>query len=202
MADLSDWRHLLPRQCEHCLIINLPLDDVQGLVTDLSSCDRLWLDEAGQYPSSNRSAEKAAVTRIELPFTDEQFDGVIAQFTWRTGFQLLSEIHRVLRPGGTAFCHVKQAWLMGPLVQRWMNSLHFEYRCFFAMPSVENPWYILPADDHAVSGYFFVNILASRHRKRRLLIKLGRQMAKYVSQGLLLKCISHHVVIGRKSAAK
>ncbi len=197
MADISNWKNLLPEAHGQWLIMNLTPSEGQALLTNSASYQTLWIDRPGTEDHAGGNSSTASNKR--LPFADQMFDGVIARLKRPQAIQLISEIHRVLRPLGTACCLLENISIKERMVQRRMKALHFEFRSFIAMPAVEHPWYILPADDIAVSRYFLLNILSSRHRMRRLAITLVRLMARAGWQRLLLRSISHRVIIGRKA---
>ncbi len=199
MADISNWKNLLPEARGQWLIMNLTSSEGQALLPNSASYQTLWLDRPGTEDHAGRNSPTASNKR--LPFADQMFDGVIARLKRPHAIQLISEIHRVLRPLGTACCLLENISIKEPMVRRRMKALQFEFRSFIAMPAVEHPWYILPADDIAVSRYFLLNILSSRHRRRRLAITLVRLMARAGWQRLLLRSISHRVIIGRKAPA-
>lgn len=199
MADISTWKNLLPEARGQWLILNLTPSEGRALLTNSASCQTLWLDRRGTEDYAGQNSVTPGNER--LPFADQMFDGVIARLKRPHAIQLISEISRVLQPLGTVWCLLENISIKEPMVRRRMEALHFEFRSFIAMPAVEHPWYILPADDIAVSRYFFLNILSSRHRTRRLAIALVRLMARAGGQRLLLGSISHRVIIGRKAPA-
>lgn len=201
MADISNWKYLLPRPQGQFLIINLSPAEYQVLLPDVAACQTLWIDRPETRESrQHRAATPVALADGQLPFADRMFDGVLARLKGPQTINLISEIHRVLRPLGLLFCLIENASIKEAALTRRLNALNVEYRSYIGMPSVNNPWYILPADDPAVSRYFFLNLLTSRHRTRRLAIGLVRRMAQWDRQYLLLRGISHRVVIGRKGA--
>lgn len=199
MADISNWKNLLPEGRGQWLILNLTPSEGQALLTSSAAYQTLWLDRPGTEDHAGQNS--AATSNMRLPFADQMFDGVIARLKRPHAIQLISEIHRVLRPLGTVWCLLDNISIKERMVRRRMKALHFEFRSFIAMPAVEHPWYILPADDIAVSRYFVLNLLSSRHRTRRLVITLVRLMARAGGLRLLLCSISHRVIIGRKAPA-
>ena len=95
--------------------------DLRAFGLDVIAFDRsLW--------GLQRIRERAPGTRFvrgdmreTLPFADEQFDAVVASlsihyFDWRTTERIVSEIYRVLRPGGWFVCRVNR-----------VGDVHFEY---------------------------------------------------------------------------
>jgi hypothetical protein len=42
------------------------------------------------------------------------------------------------------------------------------------LPSVNRPWFLIPADDSGAFYYFVMHMLSSKHRKQRFIIKFLR----------------------------
>lgn len=84
--------------------------------------DVVAVDPAPEMLALNDAGQRVVATGEQLPFADDSFDAVFSAYVFRnldSVEQTLSEIHRVLRPGGKAGI-VDLARPIG----RWQTSVH------------------------------------------------------------------------------
>jgi ubiquinone/menaquinone biosynthesis C-methylase UbiE len=105
---------------------NVPFypDTVKG-VAAVEPSDRSWELAAGRMSSSPVPIQRSGLDGQSLPFADDSFDSALSTWTLCTipdAHAALTEVRRVLRPGGTLH-FVEHGLAPDEKVQRWQHRL-------------------------------------------------------------------------------
>lgn len=199
VSNIADWQYLISEHFARCLVIGFEPKKIEPLISKLTTNELIVTLIASRR--KNKAEQNCLAVTAELsklPFKNNQFGLIICRNQDQLNIQA---IYNSLANKGSIFLLIDRK--KNRLTRDRNKIAHYfsNMRSFFAVPSLENPWFIIPADDSNVIRYFILNMMSSRLRRRRLAIMVIRWITALGLHPLLLRFLPWQVIIGNKAGA-